>query len=114
MPFESHRELRFPVSVKGVLLEADRVVLLLNDRDEWELPGGRLEHGEDPVAWLASTLVVEFSGDLPPEKWTPGYADFASAAEAAHTRANPGFLHPRERRTRRWREMDSNFQFRAR
>ena len=34
------------MSVKGVLLEDDRVVLLLNERDEWELPGGRLERGE--------------------------------------------------------------------
>ena len=30
-----------PVSVKGVLLIAGRVLLLRNDRDEWELPGGR-------------------------------------------------------------------------
>ena len=43
--------MRFPVSVKGVLLEGDRVVFLLNV--EWELPGGRLERGEDPVACLA-------------------------------------------------------------
>ncbi|HEX6310570.1 MAG TPA: NUDIX domain-containing protein [Acidimicrobiia bacterium] len=37
---------RWPVSVKGVLLDGDRVVLLRNERDEWELPGGRLEAGE--------------------------------------------------------------------
>lgn len=36
----------WPVSVKGVALDADRRVLLLkNERDEWELPGGRLETG---------------------------------------------------------------------
>jgi hypothetical protein len=33
----------FPVSIKGVLYEGDRVVLLENERSEWELPGGRLE-----------------------------------------------------------------------
>jgi hypothetical protein len=33
----------FPVSVKGVLVEAGRVVLLEN---EWEPPDGRLEPGE--------------------------------------------------------------------
>ena len=38
----------FPVSVKGVLLEEGGVVLLENERDEWELPGGRLEAGETP------------------------------------------------------------------
>ncbi|MFB7329622.1 NUDIX domain-containing protein [Streptomyces sp. NPDC056190] len=36
----------WPVSVKGVALDAERRVLLLkNERDEWELPGGRLEAG---------------------------------------------------------------------
>jgi ADP-ribose pyrophosphatase YjhB (NUDIX family) len=36
------------VSVKGVLLVDDHVALVRNERDEWELPGGRLEAGEDP------------------------------------------------------------------
>ncbi|GCD44080.1 NUDIX hydrolase [Streptomyces paromomycinus] len=36
----------WPVSVKGVALDAQgRVLLLKNERDEWELPGGRLEIG---------------------------------------------------------------------
>lgn len=36
----------WPVSVKGVALDAqDRVLLLKNERDEWELPGGRMEIG---------------------------------------------------------------------
>ncbi|MBB4907559.1 NUDIX domain-containing protein [Actinophytocola algeriensis] len=38
----------FPVSIKGVVIHADKVLLLRNDRDEWELPGGRLEIGETP------------------------------------------------------------------
>ncbi|MFI0354256.1 NUDIX domain-containing protein [Actinomadura sp. 9N407] len=34
----------WPVSVKGVAVDDNgRVVLLKNERDEWELPGGRLE-----------------------------------------------------------------------
>jgi 8-oxo-dGTP pyrophosphatase MutT (NUDIX family) len=49
----------FPVSIKGVLLEADRVVLLENEREEWELPGGRLEAGEDPPACLAREFAEE-------------------------------------------------------
>ncbi|MEM9615567.1 MAG: NUDIX domain-containing protein [Actinomycetota bacterium] len=39
---------RWPVSVKGVVAFGDLVLLLLNERDEWELPGGRLEAGETP------------------------------------------------------------------
>ncbi|MEU2793847.1 NUDIX hydrolase [Streptomyces sp. NPDC007100] len=36
----------WPVSVKAVALDARRRVLLLkNERGEWELPGGRLERG---------------------------------------------------------------------
>jgi 8-oxo-dGTP pyrophosphatase MutT (NUDIX family) len=37
---------RWPVSMKGVVLISSRVALVRNDRDEWELPGGRLEPGE--------------------------------------------------------------------
>ncbi|WUH97687.1 NUDIX hydrolase [Spirillospora sp. NBC_00431] len=33
----------WPVSVKGVAVAGGRVALLKNERDEWELPGGRLE-----------------------------------------------------------------------
>jgi len=36
-----------PVSVKGVVIHHDRVLLLLNRRSQWELPGGRPDRGED-------------------------------------------------------------------
>lgn len=49
----------FPVSVKGVLFESGRVVLLENERSEWELPGGRLESGEDPATCLAREVAEE-------------------------------------------------------
>ena len=39
----------FPVSVKGVAVQDGKVLLLRNERDEWELPGGKLEVGEDPA-----------------------------------------------------------------
>ena len=38
----------FPVSVKGVAVQGGKVLLLENERSEWELPGGKLELGEDP------------------------------------------------------------------
>ena len=68
---DSNGELHFPVSVKGVLFEDDRVVLLLNERDEWELPGGRLECGEDPAACLAR----EFAEELGVEVMADGILD---------------------------------------
>ena len=49
-----------PISIKGVLLVAGKVVLVRNSRDEWELPGGRLENGEDH----AQALVREFAEEL--------------------------------------------------
>lgn len=51
---------RFPVSVKGVVLTpVHEVVLLQNERDEWELPGGKLEPGEDPAACVVREMGEE-------------------------------------------------------
>jgi ADP-ribose pyrophosphatase YjhB (NUDIX family) len=47
------------ISIKGVLIEDGRVVLLENGRGEWELPGGRPEPGEDPAACLAREFAEE-------------------------------------------------------
>ena len=50
----------YPVSVKGVLLSPGaEVVLLLNEREEWELPGGRLEPGESSAECLAREIREE-------------------------------------------------------
>jgi 8-oxo-dGTP pyrophosphatase MutT (NUDIX family) len=47
----------FPVSVKGVAVQDGKVLLLENERDEWELPGGKLELGEN----LCDCVVREIS-----------------------------------------------------
>ena len=39
-----------PVSVKGVVVIEGRVLLLRNDRDEWDLPGGRPDDDESHEA----------------------------------------------------------------
>jgi len=38
---QDNKAYRFPVSVKGIVYHNDKVVLLKNERDEWELPGGK-------------------------------------------------------------------------
>lgn len=45
---QDNKAYRFPVSVKGIVYFNGKVVLLKNERDEWELPGGKLELGETP------------------------------------------------------------------
>ena len=52
---------RFPVSVKGVIFLGRRAVLLRNEREEWELPGGRLESGEEPVSCLVREVQEELA-----------------------------------------------------
>jgi mutator protein MutT len=49
------------VSVKGVVFLDALVPLLKNERDEWELPGGRLEEGEDPEACVVREMAEELS-----------------------------------------------------
>lgn len=46
----------FPVSVKGVCVRDRRVLMLRNEREEWELPGGKLEPGEDPMTCVAREI----------------------------------------------------------
>lgn len=49
----------FPVSVKGVAVQDGKVLLLENERNEWELPGGKLELGEDPVDCVVREISEE-------------------------------------------------------
>jgi 8-oxo-dGTP pyrophosphatase MutT (NUDIX family) len=40
------------VSIKGILLKEDRVLLVKTRRGTWDLPGGKLELGETPIRCL--------------------------------------------------------------
>jgi 8-oxo-dGTP pyrophosphatase MutT (NUDIX family) len=58
---------RFPVSVKGVVIRDGAVVLLKNERDEWELPGGKLEPSESPELCVAREIDEELQLAIKPD-----------------------------------------------
>ena len=53
-----------PISIKGVLLVDGRVLLVKNPRSEWELPGGRIEDGEDHSTTLSREFAEELAVDI--------------------------------------------------
>ena len=59
---------RFPVSVKGVIIRGGKVVLLRNERHEWELPGGKLELSECPDLCVAREIAEELKLEIRPER----------------------------------------------
>jgi len=63
-PPRDNEAYRFPVSVKGIVVRGDAVVLLRNRRDEWELPGGKLEVGETPERCVAREIEEELQLDV--------------------------------------------------
>jgi 8-oxo-dGTP pyrophosphatase MutT (NUDIX family) len=66
-PPRDHEAHRFPVSVKGVIIRDSNVILCRNERDEWELPGGKLEMSETPEQCLAREIAEELQLDIQPE-----------------------------------------------
>jgi 8-oxo-dGTP pyrophosphatase MutT (NUDIX family) len=61
-----HHARRFPVSVKGVAVQDGKVLLLENERTEWELPGGKLELGEDPPDCVVREISEESGWQVSP------------------------------------------------
>lgn len=62
------RARHFPVAIKGVVTIDGRVCLLFNERDEWELPGGKLEAGEDPQACFVREIAEELGVATSPSR----------------------------------------------
>jgi 8-oxo-dGTP pyrophosphatase MutT (NUDIX family) len=59
-PVHGHLEYVLPISAKAVIDYHGRIPLLRNERDEWELPGGKVEPGED----LETTAIREAREEL--------------------------------------------------
>lgn len=57
----------WPVSVKGVIPDHQgRILLAMNPRREWELPGGRLEENETPHRCLCREVMEECGLEVTP------------------------------------------------
>lgn len=48
-----------PISCKGIVFEGGQVWLRSNERGEWELPGGKLDPGEQPTQTVAREMLEE-------------------------------------------------------
>ena len=57
-----------PVSVKGIVFEDDKVWLRSNERLEWELPGGKIDPGEQPEETVIRELAEELGFEVNVEK----------------------------------------------
>ena len=53
-----------PISVKGVVFDENLVWLRKNERNEWELPGGKIEEGEQPVETVTRELREELGFEV--------------------------------------------------
>ena len=51
---------KFPISVKVLIFDEKRFLLIKNERDEWDLPGGKIEKNDDVI----ETLVREVKEEL--------------------------------------------------
>ncbi len=49
-----------PVSIKGIVFDENKIWLRKNERGEWELPGGKLDEGEQPE----ETVIREMKEEL--------------------------------------------------
>jgi len=57
--------LEIPISVKGIMVNSQgKILLLKNGRELWELPGGRIEEGEQPEDALKREVQEELGIEI--------------------------------------------------
>lgn len=53
-----------PVSCKGIVIEDGKIWLRHNERNEWELPGGKLDPGEQPAQAVKREMLEELGVEV--------------------------------------------------
>lgn len=53
-----------PISAKGIVFDEGKVWLRKNERNEWELPGGKVDEGEQPMETVVRELKEELGFDV--------------------------------------------------
>ena len=51
----------FPVSVKGIIIDDGRIILLKNEREEWDFPGGKIQLNNSPIETLKREIKEELN-----------------------------------------------------
>lgn len=54
-----YKSYKVPISIKGLVFDEGKVWLRKNERSEWELPGGKLDEGEQPEETVIRELREE-------------------------------------------------------
>jgi len=52
------------ISVKALIKKKGKVLMLQDEKGSWELPGGRVEFGEDPIITMRRELKEEMSVEV--------------------------------------------------
>jgi ADP-ribose pyrophosphatase YjhB (NUDIX family) len=62
-----------PISVKGIVFEEGKIWLRKNERNEWEIPGGKMDIGEQPRETVARELLEELGFKVEVQKIIDAY-----------------------------------------
>ena len=55
---------KLPVSIKAIIVDDNKILCLKNERNEWDLPGGKINFNEDVEACLKREVKEEVNLDI--------------------------------------------------